>query len=80
MADYVPCPTCGAERPRRVSFTWWGGLFGPALLSHVRCPHCGTQYNGRTGRSNAAGIAISAVVTLLVGSGLVFLGLLAGGQ
>jgi len=39
-------------------FSWWGGLVGPMLLTHVKCPQCRTKYNGNTGRSNAKGIAI----------------------
>jgi predicted RNA-binding Zn-ribbon protein involved in translation (DUF1610 family) len=49
---YRPCPRCGAGGAKRVIFTFWGSFYGPALLTHVRCPGCGCAYNGRTGRSN----------------------------
>jgi hypothetical protein len=50
--SYKPCPRCQAHGARRVTFTFWGSFYGPALLSHVRCPECGYGYNGKTGRSN----------------------------
>jgi hypothetical protein len=37
-------------------------LIGPKLISHVECPNCGTRYNGKTGRSNNAAIAIYLAV------------------
>src|SRR5947209_6924685 len=46
----VRCPKCGDPRSKQVAFTWWGGLIGPRLLSHVKCLTCGTAYNGKTGR------------------------------
>jgi LSD1 subclass zinc finger protein len=49
---YKPCPRCGARGARRVTWTFWGSFYGPALFCHVRCPECGYAYNGRTGRSN----------------------------
>jgi hypothetical protein len=68
------CPRCKAEDTRRVSFTWWGGLLGPWLLDHTVCDACGLRFNGRTGRSNAAVIAIYVVVSaVLAGLGLHFL-------
>jgi hypothetical protein len=47
-------------------FTWWGGLLGPSLLTHVECPKCGMQYNGKTGRSNRNGIIVYSVVLGLI--------------
>src|SRR5260370_159857 len=54
--DYKPCPRCGAGGATRVTWTPWGSFYGPALLTHVRCPGCGYAYNGRTGRSNVVGV------------------------
>src|SRR5262249_26076006 len=35
---YADCPKCGARGDAsKVSFTWWGGLVGPAIISCVRC-------------------------------------------
>jgi hypothetical protein len=61
---YAPCPSCGAEEAKKVPFTFWGGFIGPAPLTHVRCPHCGTAYNRKTGRSNTGAIVIYFVVIL----------------
>ena len=37
------------------------------MFTHVRCKHCGTCYNGRTGESNNTAIIIYVVVGLVVG-------------
>ncbi len=71
--QYAPCPKCGAEESNKVGFTWWGGVLGPALLSHVRCGQCGTAYNGKTGQSNTGAIAIYTVVVLAIVFGLMIL-------
>ena len=63
MSDYKPCPKCAATNAAKVGFTWWGGALGPSLLTHVKCPSCGTTYNGKTGQPNTAGIVIYSVVT-----------------
>ena len=60
--SYVPCPKCGAVDPKKISFTWWGGVLGPKLLTHVKCEACGTKYNGKTGKDNSLFIAIYCVV------------------
>jgi hypothetical protein len=62
MGEYVNCPRCGSDRIAKVSYTWWGGFIGPAMLTHVKCQDCGLAYNGRTGQSNTAGIIIYSVV------------------
>ncbi|HJL17178.1 MAG TPA: hypothetical protein RMH99_16040 [Sandaracinaceae bacterium LLY-WYZ-13_1] len=66
------CPSCGSREAEGVGFTWWGGVVGPKLLSHVRCAACGATYNAKTGGSNATGIALylGAVLTLAVIIGL----------
>ncbi len=49
-----------------MGFTWWGGILGPKILSHVKCGSCGTQYNGKTGKDNTTAIIIYSVVVFLV--------------
>jgi hypothetical protein len=71
QGDYADCPGCGAPGDaKRLTFTWWGGALGPWILCHVCCNHCGTCYNGRTGKSNTTGIAIYTVVGLFIGLAL----------
>jgi len=62
----IVCPRCGCPETSPVSFTWWGGVLGPKLLHVVKCHNCGQQFNGKTGRSNAAGIAIYTIVALIL--------------
>lgn len=78
MPVYAPCPKCQNTQATAVTFTWWGGLVGPKLLSHVACTLCGAKYNGKTGRSNTAGIVVYSVVVffVLLAVGAWFLGLL----
>jgi predicted RNA-binding Zn-ribbon protein involved in translation (DUF1610 family) len=56
--QYAPCPKCGQSNAKKVSFTWWGGALGPRMFTHVKCPNCGPEYNGRTGKSNRTDILI----------------------
>jgi hypothetical protein len=49
-----------------VNWTPWGSFYGPAMLTHVRCPECGYAYNGRTGRSNLVGIIIFTMIPILL--------------
>lgn len=72
-SEYVPCPRCHRPGPQKVGFTWWGGMLGPKMLSHVKCQGCGTAYNGKTGESNDSKIAIYFVVTFIVSLGIFFL-------
>jgi len=60
---FAGCPQCGGTHAKKVSWTWWGGALGPAMLHHVRCLGCGTKYNGNTGKDNTTGIAIYIVVS-----------------
>jgi hypothetical protein len=64
----VTCPKCGRQgEPNKVGFTWWGGVVGPRLLSHVECPRCHARFNGNTGQSNEMAIRLYlAVVTIAV--------------
>ena len=71
MTNYAPCPKCRTTGAEQMKFTWWGGLLGPKILTHVKCPGCGHAYNGKTGRDNTTGIVIYSVVV-----GVVVLGML----
>jgi uncharacterized Zn finger protein len=73
MPEYAPCPNCSSTRARKVSFTWWGGVLGPSLLTHVQCEDCGTAYNGKTGRPNTAAIVVYSVVVGVIALALGFL-------
>ena len=69
----VVCPKCSSPQSQKVGFTWWGGLVGPRILSHVKCLQCGTGYNGKTGKSNDTAIAIYLVAGVLLGVAIVVL-------
>jgi transposase-like protein len=70
----APCPTCKKTEARAVRYTVWGGLLGPLFFKQVRCQHCGTDYNGKTGATLKRGISIYiAVATLLALAALVAL-------
>ena len=64
--QYAPCPKCRQSLARKVSFTWWGGLLGPRLLSHVKCGSCGAGYNGKTGKDNTTNIVIYTIVAIFI--------------
>lgn len=67
MSEFAPCPKCSSlKNPRKVTFTWWGGLVGPSLLNHVKCQDCGAGYNGKTGTSNTVPITIYIVVSSII--------------
>jgi hypothetical protein len=70
MTQYVPCPRCGSA-PEKVGFTWWGGVLGPKILTHVKCVGCGYKYNGKSGRDNTTGIVIYSVIVGVMSLGLV---------
>ncbi len=74
---YKPCYKCGLQHGEAISYTWWGGILGPKLFTHVRCKNCKTEYNGKTGESNSTAIAIYIGVSVLVVGGLIVLGALA---
>ena len=76
MNQFAPCPKCGQANAKQLSFTWWGGLLGPKILTHVKCESCNAKYNGKTGKDNTVGIII---YTLVVGFFvlLLFIGLFA---
>jgi hypothetical protein len=64
---FAPCPNCGGTLATKVGFSWWGGLLGPKLLSHVKCANCRTKYNGQTGHYNTLGIAVYLGGCLVLG-------------
>jgi hypothetical protein len=74
MSQYVPCPKCATPDPQQVKFTWWGGVLGPKLLSHVKCARCGNVYNGKSGQSNTQGIVIYSLVAVGIAF-MIFFGL-----
>jgi len=73
MSLYVECPHCGCPDVKKVGFTWWGGVLGPAILNHVKCEECGSTFNGKTGADNTTGIVIYSVVVGLIAIALVVL-------
>jgi uncharacterized protein (DUF983 family) len=68
--QYAPCPKCRSTGAELMKFTWWGGLLGPKILTHVKCPACGHTFNGKTGRDNTTGIVIYSVIVGVVALGL----------
>ena len=67
MKQYASCPKCQNANAQQVSFTWWGGVLGPKLFTHVKCQSCGAKYNGKTGKDNTTNIVIYfAVVAIIV--------------
>ncbi|WP_295615026.1 hypothetical protein [Chamaesiphon sp. GL140_3_metabinner_50] len=67
MAHYQPCPNCASEQAEAIGFTWWGGMVGPKMFTHVKCTKCGTTYNGKTGKSNQQAIAIYVTLWTIFG-------------
>jgi len=67
MKQFASCPKCQNANAQQLSFTWWGGVIGPKLLTHVKCQTCGAKYNGKTGKNNTTNIIIYfAVVGVVV--------------
>lgn len=66
MTNYASCPFCNAANAEKVKFTWWGGLLGPKLLTHVKCLSCNKSYNGKTGKDNTTNIVIYSVIVAVV--------------
>ncbi len=71
MTNYAPCPQCGGVNAQKLRFTWWGGVLGPKILTHVKCQECGKAYNGKTGKENTTGIIIYSIVVAILALGLV---------
>ena len=70
MSEYVPCSRCASPDPEKQKFTWWGGMLGPRMFSHVKCRMCGLTYNGKTGQSNSTKITVYVIVTTIFFFGL----------
>lgn len=66
MSQFAPCPRCGSVSATPVGFSWWGGVLGPKMLTHVKCGQCRATYNGKTGAWNTVGIAIYITVTTVI--------------
>ena len=64
--QYAACPKCGQSNAKKVSYTWWGGALGPSMFTHFKCQSCGTQYNGKTGKSNQQNIILYFVVSFVI--------------
>lgn len=45
----VPCPQCGGHDAQPVPYSKWHGRRAPRAIQEVRCPSCGTEFNGETG-------------------------------
>ena len=73
MNEFAVCPKCRQSDARQLSFTWWGGVLGPKLLTHVKCQSCGAKYNGKTGKSNTTNIIIYSVVIGVIAFVLFFI-------
>lgn len=66
MSNFVSCPKCDGNNVEQMSFTWWGGILDPKLLTHVKCNDCGETYNGKTGKDNRTNIIIYSVVVGII--------------
>ncbi|HLO28636.1 MAG TPA: hypothetical protein VK249_05855 [Anaerolineales bacterium] len=66
LTQYAACPNCGSTDATKVKFTWWGGALGPSMFTHVKCNNCGTQFNGKTGKSNQNNILIYVLVSFVL--------------
>ena len=68
MKQFAPCPKCQQSNAQQMSFTWWGGLIGPKILTHVKCQTCGAKFNGKSCKDNTTNIIIYSVIVF----GIVF--------
>ena len=75
-SEFLPCPQCASTHAQKVGFTWWGGVLGPWMLTHVKCQECHATFNGKTGKSNANAIALYVLVSLVIVLGLLLVGVL----
>lgn len=66
MKEFAPCPKCTNINAEQLSFTWWGGILGPKILTHVKCRDCGTTFNGKTGKDNTTNIVIYSILVGLI--------------
>ena len=66
MNQIAQCPKCSSSNAKPVGFTWWGGVIGPKMFSHVKCQDCGRAYNGKTGKDNTTNIIVYSLVLGLI--------------
>lgn len=68
------CPGCGSRKSSKVTYTWWGGLIGPAVFGLVKCGKCRKQYMGGSGKPlGALQIIVYSLVVGAIGIGVVVL-------
>ncbi len=60
--EWVACPRCRSPYVSKATFTWWGGVVGPLIIPEVKCASCGNSFNGKTGGSLTAAIALYLAV------------------
>ena len=65
--EAAPCPGCGAQDARAVSFTWWGGVLGPRMFHMVRCNACNRAFDSQSGGTLGRKILVYQVVSISVG-------------
>ncbi len=68
---FAPCPRCGCQYADRVKFSWWGGLVGPKLFTHVKCRNCASCYNGKHGTWNTTNIVLYTIAGVVLGAAVV---------
>ena len=69
----APCPQCGCNYADRVKFSWWGGVLGPKMFTHVKCRNCASCYNGKHGTWNTTNITIYTIVAFILSAAIVLL-------
>lgn len=72
--QFLACPFCGGQDIQKLSYTWWGGMLGPKLCTHVKCRSCKKTYNGKSGRSNLRFILTYQIIAVVVVLGIVLAG------
>jgi len=63
---WTSCPRCQSPNIHRPTYTWWGGILGPALFKHAICRSCSLGFNYKTGKSNATAIGIYFAVIFVI--------------
>jgi len=65
------CPNCNSSRSSKVSYTWWGGILGPAIFGLVRCNKCRTQYSKKSGKEIGLFHVVMYTIAILVIAGII---------
>lgn len=60
------CPKCNHDGLKKVRYTWWGGVVGPALIPINKCESCGHSFNRNTGKPLTGAIVVYSVVIFAV--------------